>query len=292
MQYNNRLHKTNRTIRIISNQKVLIFVCLSVAIITSLMSTTTVGFAASTNKTLMQPPGTQGMTTANTTTNTNIVLVHGAWADGSSWNKVIPILQQAGHKVIAVQLPLQSLSGDVDTVKRAISRIGGPVTLVGHSYGGAVITNAAHNNPNVTGLVYIAAFAPDEGQSLADFVSPANFPKELIQPDSGGFLYLNPTIFRENFAQDVDPAEANIMAIAQKPFNQSNFVAKSGPPAWKELPTWYQISESDHMIPPKVQHTFAERMNATTLSLNASHSSYVSHPNEIANFILKATKGK
>ena len=104
--------------------------------------------------------------------------------------------------------------------------------------------------------------------------------------------YLNPTIFRENFAQDVDPAEANIMAVAQKPFNQSNFVAKSGPPAWKELPTWYQISESDHMIPPNVQHTFAEKMNATTLSLNASHASYVSHPSEIANFILNGTKGK
>jgi pimeloyl-ACP methyl ester carboxylesterase len=252
------------------------------------MSSTYVGFAASENKTLMQPQGVRGMTvagnTTNTTANTNIVLVHGAWADGSSWNKVIPILQQACHKVIAVQLPLHSLLDDVETVKRAISRVGGPITLVGHSYGGAVITNAAHNNPNVTGLVYIAAFAPDEGQSLSDFVSPAKFPKELIQPDSGGFLYLNPTIFRQNFAQDVDPAETEIMAIAQKPFNQSNFVAKSGPPAWKELPTWYQISESNHMIPPDVQHTFAQKMNATTLSLNASHSSYVSHPSEIANF--------
>ena len=201
-------------------------------------------------------------------------------------------MEKAGHKVIAVQLPLHSLSDDVETVKRAIEHIGGPVTLVGHSYGGAVITNAAYNNPNVTGLVYIAAFAPDEGQSLSTFVNPANFPKELFMPDSGGFIYLNPKIFRENFAQDVDPAEANIMAITQKPFHQSNFVAASGPPAWKQLPTWYQISESDHMIPPDVQHTFAEQMNATTLSLNASHASYVSHPNEIADFILNATKGK
>lgn len=111
-------------------------------------------------------------------------------------------------------------------------------------------------------------------------------------PDSGGFIYLNPEIFRENFAQDVDPAEADIMATVQKPFHQSNFAANSGPPAWKELPTWYQISESDKMIPPDVQHTFAEQMNATTLSLNASHSSYVSYPNEIAGFILNATKGK
>jgi hypothetical protein len=128
--------------------------------------------------------------------------------------------------------------------------------------------------------------------ALSTFVNPANFPKELFMPDSGGFIYLNPEIFRENFAQDVDPAEADIMAIVQKPFHQSNFAANSGPPAWKQLPTWYQISESDKMIPPDVQHTFAEKMNATTLSLNASHSSYVSYPNEIADFILNATKGK
>jgi pimeloyl-ACP methyl ester carboxylesterase len=172
-------------------------------------------------------------------------------------------LEKAGHKVIAVQLPLHSLSDDVETVKRAIEHIGGPVTLVGHSYGGAVITNAAYNNPNVTGLVYIAAFAPDEGQSLSTFVNPANFPKELFMPDSGGFIYLNPKIFRENFAQDVDPTEANIMAITQKPFHQSNFVAGSGPPAWKQLPTWYQISESDHMSPPDVQQTFAEQICIT-----------------------------
>jgi pimeloyl-ACP methyl ester carboxylesterase len=238
----------------------------------------------------MQPQGTQNM--SNTTNATSVVLVHGGWADGSGWSKQIPILREAGHKVIAVQLPTQSLSEDVETVKRAISHVGGPVTLVGHSYGGAVITNAAHNNPNVTGLVYIAAFAPDEGQSLSDFVNPANFPKELFLMDSGGFIYLNPEIFRENFAQDVTPEEADLMAIVQKPFNQSNFVAKSGPPAWDELPTWYQISDADRMIPPDVQRTFAQKINATTLNLNASHASYVSHPTEIADFILNATKGK
>lgn len=285
------MHCNNETFRIQSKQRVLILLCLSIAITTGLASTTYSGFATSENKTLMQPQGTQGM--SNTTSNTtNIVLVHGGWADGSGWSKQIPTLEKAGHKVIAVQLPLHSLSDDVETVKRAIDHVGGPVTLVGHSYGGAVITNAAYNNPNVTGLVYIAAFAPDEGQSLSTFVNPANFPKELFMPDSGGFIYLNPKIFRENFAQDVDPTEANIMAITQKPFHQSNFAAESGPPAWKQLPTWYQISESDHMIPPDVQHTFAEQMNATTLSLNASHSSYVSHPNEIADFILNAAKGK
>ena len=263
--------------------------CLSIAIFVGLTPFTYPGEASAQNNTLMQPQETQSM--SNTTNATNVVLVHGGWADGSSWSKVIPILQNAEHKVIAAQLPTQSFSEDVETVKRAIEFVGGPVTLVGHSYGGAVITNAAYNNPNVTGLVYIAAFAPDEGQALADFVNPANFPKELFLLDSGGFIHLNPDIFRENFAQDVTPEEAAIMAVVQKPFNQSNFMAKSGPPAWKQLPTWYQISESDRMIPPDVQRTFAERMNATTLSLNASHASYVSHPNEIANFILNATKG-
>lgn len=271
------------------NIRLLVLICLSFTLIASLASSTYFGLASSDNRTSIASSGFKDMTS---TYDTNIVLVHGAWGDGSVWNKVIPILTDAGHIVVAAQLPLYSLKDDVDTVKRAVERVGGPTILVGHSYGGEVITNAGYNNPNVTGLVYIAAFAPDEGQSLSTFVDPANFPKELFMPDSGGFIYLNPAIFRENFAQDVDPTEADIMAIAQKPFNQSNFVAKSGPPAWKQLPTWYQISESDHMIPPDVQHTFAEQMNATTLSLNASHASYVSHPNEIADFILNATRGK
>jgi pimeloyl-ACP methyl ester carboxylesterase len=271
------------------NQKTifLVLTCLSIPILLSSTISHDLVNAQQQNKTLMQPQGTQTMSTAN---RTNIVLVHGGWADGSGWSKEIPILTAAGHKVIAVQLPLHSLADDVATVKRAVEHIGGPTILVGHSYGGAVITNAGYNNPNVKGLVYIAAFAPDEGQSLSTFVNPANFPKDLFIVDSGGFIYLNPKIFRENFAQDVDPAEADIMAIVQKPFHQSNFVAKSGSPAWKQHPTWYQISTDDHMIPPDVQHMFAQRMNATTISLPASHASYVSHPNEIAQFILDAAK--
>src|SRR5215217_6596650 len=208
------------------------------------MSPTYSGSASAENKTLMQLQGTQAMSTTNST---NIVLVHGLWADGSSWSKVIPILKNAGHRVIAVQLAAHSLADDVATVKRAIDLVGGPTILVGHSYGGEVITNAGYNNPNVTGLVYIAAFAPYEGQSLSSFVDPATFPKDLFLVDSGGFIYLNPEIFRENFAQDVDPAEADLMAIVQKPFNQSIFGETSGPPAWKQLPTWYQISDADRM---------------------------------------------
>jgi pimeloyl-ACP methyl ester carboxylesterase len=282
------MHCNNEMYRIRSKQKVLILLCLSIAITTSLVSTTEFGLATPENNTLMQPQGIQSMST-NTT---NIVLVHGGWADASGWNKQIPVLRDAGHNVIAAQLPTHSLSEDVETVKRAIAHIGGPTILVGHSYGGEVITNAAYNNPNVTGLVYIAAFVPDEGQSLSSFVDPSKFPKDLFLVDSGGFIYLNPKIFRENFAQDVDLAEADLMAIVQKPFNQSIFGEKSGPPAWKQLPTWYQISTSDRMIPPDVQRMFAERMNATTISVNASHASYVSHPDEITQLILNAAKGK
>jgi pimeloyl-ACP methyl ester carboxylesterase len=280
------MHFNDEMYRITSKYKVFIFLCLSIAITTSLASNVYFGLAIPENKTLMQLQGIQNMSTSGT----NIVLVHGGWADGSSWSKEIPILRDAGHKVVAVQLPLHSLSDDIETLKRAVEHIGGPTILVGHSYGGAVITNAGYNNPNVTGLVYIAAFAPDEGQSLSTFVDPAKFPKELFVLDSGGFIYLNPEIFRENFAQDVDLTEADVMATVQKPFNQSNFVEKSGPPAWEQLSTWYQISEADHMIPPDVQRTFAQQMNATTLSLNASHASLVSHPNEIAELILNATK--
>ena len=245
----------------------------------------------SNNNTLIQPDGTRGMgTTATnaTSTNTTIILVHGGWADGSSWGKVITILKNAGHRVIAVQLPLHNSADDIATVKRAIELAGGPVLLVGHSYGGFVITNAGSNNPNVTGLVYVAAFAPDEGQSLGTFVTPDKLPPGILIADSAGLTYINPDMFHDAFAQDVNMTEADIMAIAQKPFNQSIFGEPSGPSAWKQLKTWYQISESDHMIPPDTQRMFAQRMNATTISIDTSHSSYVAHPNEIAQLILDA----
>ena len=244
------------------------------------------------NKTLIQPQRVQDMATNVT----NIVLVHGFWADGSSWSKVIPILREAGHQVIAVQLPLHSLADDVATVKRAIDQIGGPTILVGHSYGGFVITNAAYNKPNVTGLVYIAAMGPDEGETLNDYVN--TWPKDFlktgvgnIKPDSGGNFFIIQDKFHESFAQDVDGTEADIMAVVQKPPNQSIFAEKSGPPAWKQLPSWFQVSENDRIIYPGAERNFAERMNATTVSLDSSHASLVSHPDEIAELILNATKG-
>ena len=278
----------------IQKGKVLGLLCLTITLIVNLaLIAAHFGLAnAQQNNTLMQSQGGQGgqHMTMNAN-NMNIILVHGLWVDGSSWSKVIPILQNAGHKVIAVQLPLHSLADDIATVKRAIDLIGGPVILVAHSYGGYVITNAGYNNPNVKGLVYIAAHAPREGQQHGPF--PKEFEgKPLLISDKGGFAYINPTLFHDFFIQDVDPAQANILAAVQKPANISGIVnEKSGPPAWKQLPTWYQVSENDHVIPPALEHMFAKQMNATTISLPSSHASPVSHPNEVAQLILNATKG-
>jgi pimeloyl-ACP methyl ester carboxylesterase len=261
------------------------------------------GFASTenNNNTLIEPEASQGMATAtNATTTTsanattatpNIVLVHGLWADGSSWSKIIPILENAGHRVIAVQLPLHSLADDVATVKHAIDLVGGPTILVGHSYGGFVITNAGYNNQNVTGLVYVSAFAPDEGESTTTFVDVATLPPGLLVFDSGGFAYINPEMFHEAFVQDANATEAETLAVVQKPAHQSLFAEPSGPPAWKQLPTWFEVSESDHIIPPDTQRQFAQRMNATTISLSSSHVSPVSHPDEIAQLILDAAGG-
>jgi pimeloyl-ACP methyl ester carboxylesterase len=269
------------------NMKLFGLLCLSIVLLLGFMSLASSGSATPENKTLMQPQGVQDMATNAT----NIVLVHGLWADGSSWSKVIPTLEKAGHKVIAVQLLAHSLADDVDTIKRAIDLVGGPVTLVGHSFGGFEITNAAYDNQNVTGLVYVAAFAPDEGESTENFIDVSKFPPGLLVPDSGGFFYLNPEMFHEAFIQDANATEAEILAAVQKPAHQSLIPEKSGPPAWKQLPTWFAVSEGDHIIPPDIQRNFAERMNATTISLNSSHASLVTHPDEIAELILNATKG-
>ncbi len=275
------------------NVKSLVLICISLALIATLTSSAYFGLASSgNNRTSIDSVGLRNMTSTN---DTSIVLVHGAGYDGSSWSKVIPILTDSGHEVVAAQLSLYSLKDDIDTVKRAIERVGGPTILVGHSYGGEVITNAGYNNPNVTGLVYIAAIAPNEGETGNDFFQqlPAESSRmfnESVAFDSKGFLYTIPEKLHDLIAQDVDEVESDILAVVQKPLNQSIFAEKSGPPAWKQLPTWYQISENDHAIPPDIQRNYAERINATILSLNSSHSSLISHPDEIAEFILNATK--
>jgi pimeloyl-ACP methyl ester carboxylesterase len=264
-------------------------------LITNFSSVKYAGFASPQNETSITSDSLDLMPGNNT----RIVLVHGAVTDGSVWSKVIPILTDAGYRIIAAQLPLHSLENDVTTVERAVERIGGPAILVGHSYGGEVITNAGYNNPNVTGLVYIAALAPDEGETGNDLFEqlPEVVSQQLLETfsentelDSAGFLYFKPDKFHELVAQDVDPTEVEILATVQKPFNQSIGLEKSGPPAWKQIPSWYQISENDRLIPPDIQRSYAERMNATTLSLNSSHASLISHPDEIADLIINATK--
>jgi pimeloyl-ACP methyl ester carboxylesterase len=276
--------------------KSLVLISLCILLISSLTINAYSSLASFNNKTAIESEALKNIIPSNST---NIVLVHGALSDGSVWSKVIPILKDSGHRVIAVQLPLHSLGDDVATVERAIGQLGGPAILVGHSYGGEVITNAGYNNSNVAGLVYIAALAPDEGETGNDLFKqlPERISKQLFETfsentalDSAGFLYFNPDSFHELVAHDVQPDEADILAVVQKPFNQSISAEISGPPAWKQLPSWYQISENDRLIPPDIQRLYAERMNATALSINSSHASLVSHPHEIAELILNATK--
>jgi len=220
---------------------------------------------------------------------TNVVLVHGAFADGSSWSKVILRLQAQGYHVIAVQPPLTSLAEDVAITRHILGMQEGPTILVGHSYGGVVITEAG-NEPNVAGLVYIAAFAPDEGESIGDLIGryPTAPGFEHLRTDDLGFTWVETEAFPEFFAGDVDPVEARVMAAVQQPWKVSgNQIMKA---AWRSKPSWYQISENDRMIHPELQTFLAERMGATTISLPASHASAVSRPAEIAQLIDQAAK--
>jgi len=222
----------------------------------------------------------------------NIVLVHGAWGDGSHWSKVIQVLQEKRFNVTAVQNPLTSLEDDVDRTRRLLAMQDGPTLLVGHSYGGAVITEAATKSPNVTGLVYIAAFAPDTGESLNSIFSEQAPPSGAanIRPDNDGFLWIDPKKFHESFCQDLSKVEGDVLSAVQKPIAARCFDDKITAPAWKTLPTWYQVSENDNMIPPEAERRMAERMKAKTISLPASHASLASQPNEVANLIIEAVE--
>ncbi len=219
----------------------------------------------------------------------NIVLVHRTLVDGSSWYKVIPILQSLMHNVIAVQLSLYLLQDDIATVKRTIEFMKGPVILVGHSYGGFVITNADYDNPNVKGLVYLAAFAPNEHQSINNFVDSSKFPQDFFVFYEQGFFNVNPAHFHHYVSQDIDIAEAKILSATQKPTNKTIPSEKSGPPSWKQIPTWYQISEYDRIISPEVEKMFSKQIDSiTTISLPSSHMSPISFPNEVAQLIINA----
>ncbi|MEH2333781.1 alpha/beta fold hydrolase [Nostoc sp.] len=223
----------------------------------------------------------------------NIVLVHGAFADSSSWSKVIPLLQDKGFRVTAVQIPLTSLANDVAVVEQVLAVQTDPTILVGHSYGGAVITVAGTNAPNVIGLVYIAAYAPDTGESLDDLNGRFSTPSgsSHVRPVyNNQFLQVDPDIFQEAFAQDVDAVQARVMAAVQKPIAIKNFDEKVTKPAWKSKPSWYQVSDNDRMISPELERFMAKRIGATVISLPSSHASMVSHSAEVANLIIEAAK--
>ncbi|MBN3938576.1 MAG: alpha/beta hydrolase [Nostoc sp.] len=225
----------------------------------------------------------------------NIVLVHGAFADGSSWSKVIPLLQDKGLRVTAVQIPLTSLADDVAVVKQVLAAQTGSIILVGHSYGGAVITEAAANAANVVGLVYIAGHAPDKGESLSDlnkrFPTPPGS-SHIHSIYNNKFLQVDPDTFQEVFAQDVDAVEARVMAAVQKPIAIKNFSEKVSQAAWKSKRSWYLVSANDRMISPELERFMAKRIGATVISLPSSHVSMVSHPTEVANLIIEAAKAE
>ena len=233
------------------------------------------------------------LTPANGSSGVNVVLVHGFWADGSSYSRVIPLLLAAGHTVFAVQLPISvSLADDVNATLGVLQQMQGPTVLVGHSYGGEVITNAGAGQSNVIGLVYASAFAPDLGEPIGKFPPGPGVANtyQVKYPDGNTYLFINQQKFRESFAQDVDIVEASIMATVQKPPNVVIFGNPTTAVAWKTIPSWYLLSENDRMIPPATQQMFASRMNAKTLSVPSSHASIVSHPYQVFELIQAAAK--
>ena len=220
---------------------------------------------------------------------TTVVLVHGAFADGSAWNKVVPRLQAQGLKVVSVQNPLTSLADDVAATRRVLDAQTGPVVLVGHSWGGVVITEAGQHE-RVKSLVYVAAFAPAEGQSVTDlskgYPAPEGF--KHIVADKEGFLTLTPEGIAKHFAQDVPAAETNLMAVTQGPVNGAVFDAKTTTAAWKTHPSWFIVSKQDHMIQPAQEEAMAKAIGATVVSLPTSHVPQVSRPKEVADAIIAA----
>jgi pimeloyl-ACP methyl ester carboxylesterase len=216
----------------------------------------------------------------------NVVLVHGAWSDGSGWSKVLPLLQAQGHNVVAVQNQMTGLDADAKNTRAMIDAMQGPTVVVGHSYGGAVISAAARDASNLKALVFIAAFAPDQGEAVGGF--PPGDGAKFIAPGPGGLLYIDRAQFPACFADDLPIAEAAVLAAVQRPVGGAIFSDRMGPPAWKQVNSWYQVSENDRMIPPDTQRMMAARANATTISLPSSHASLLSHPREVANLILDA----
>src|SRR6201981_3995474 len=211
----------------------------------------------------------------------NVVLVHGAFADGSGWRAVADILKRDGYKVSVAQPPETSYADDQKYTKAAIEAMGGPVVLVGHSYGGSIITEAG-NNPNVAALVYIAAFALDEGESCASIEQALPQASKAFKPDSNGNWWIEQAHFAADFAADVPPAVSGFMAVSQVPISTDAFTHKVTNPAWKTKPSWYMVASADRSINPAQERMMSKRARATTVEVNASHVAYMSHPKETA----------
>lgn len=222
----------------------------------------------------------------------NIVLVHGAWADGSSWSGVIQRLQKDGYNVTAPQFPLTALADNVARLRQVLSAQTGPTIVVGHSYGGQIITALGKDAPNVVGLVYIAAFGLDEGESLQGLLSqgPPTPALAHLRIDAQGFAWLPQDDFVKHFAADVDPVQANVMYAVQQPLAASALGDKMGVPAWKSLPTWYMVAKNDQAIPADVERLFAKRMGATVVEVTSSHVPMVSRPADVTKLVETAAQ--
>ena len=220
-----------------------------------------------------------------------IVLVHGGFVDGSGWEGVSGILKKDGYAVTVVQNPTLSLADDVAVTKRAIAAAKGPVLLVGHSYGGVVITEAG-TDAKVQGLVYVAAFAPDKGESVSSLIKnpPPGAPVPPILPPQDGFLFLDQAKFAASFAADVAPDKAAFMAVSQVPWGVAALDGAVTAPAWKVKPSWYLVAQDDHMIPPPAQRLMSQRAGATVTEVPGSHAVYVSRPAAVAAVIEQAAK--
>lgn len=221
-----------------------------------------------------------------------IVLVHGGFVDGSGWEDVYKILSKDGYSVSIVQNPTLSLEDDVAVTRRIIDAQNGPVVLVGHSYGGAVITEAG-NDPKVAGLVYIAAFAPDKGESVGSLIkaAPPGAPVPPILPPQQGFLFLDANKFAASFAADVQKDKADFMARSQVPWGLDALNGSVTEPAWRNKPSWYLVASDDKMIPPPAQRSMSKRAGSTVVEVKGSHAVYVSRPDAVAALIEKAASG-
>jgi pimeloyl-ACP methyl ester carboxylesterase len=222
----------------------------------------------------------------------NIVLVHGAWADGSSWSAVVQRLQSDGYNVTAPQFPESSLANDVARLQQVLERQDGPTLVAGHSYGGQIMTALGTDAPNVVGLVYIAAFGLDQGESIGGLLATGTPTAALahMDIDKQGFAWLPEDDFVTHFAADIDPVQARGMYAVQQPVAASAFEDVMGVPAWKSLPSWFLVAEDDQAIPPDAERQFAQRMGATTVEVRTGHVAMVSHPDDVVQLIEAAAE--